>query len=844
MKIKHRWKTLLLAVLSVSIVLLGSIYYLRSVQNSLWLKSVTDVLEVTAQGCHALDTYIEKDMEMLHWLAEDLSAEDSRDGKAIQEEMLHLSGDSGSSYICVSLDTNTCYGTQPGEAQKLNPEQAEALLALQGNGIREPYLDGRTGVWTLGYYERFSFQDGAEGFLQKSLPLSTVAERFSLSFYDDTGFSYVVSPQGDILIRSLHRNSNRTFQNLFDIIDLQGNDPDEIRSFQAALELGKKGAARFHYQEEDYVFCYVPMENTPGWYLVSIVPNRVIMEQTHNIVQNSQVFLILILVSGLIMAAFYIVHRTTSRRILQAEERARLAAESANTAKSRFLSNMSHDIRTPMNAIIGMTQLASRHAGEPDKVREYLKNIELSGQLLVGLINDILDMSKIESGKMKLNNMDTSLETLLTNLVRIIQPTATQKNQGFHIYLHGITHETLSFDPLRLNQVLINLLSNAVKFTPEGGAVRVDITESPSVRENRAHLTIRVADTGIGMKPEYLRHIFDSFSREQDDRVHQTEGTGLGMAIVKMIVDMMEGTITVDSRPGEGSVFTVDLDLLLAAAADQENPALPGIRILIADSDPEESRTTAEFLRALGLSPDLVPSGEAAVQKAAAAHSRGDDYTLILLDAELEDPDAVGTALAILEQTGEKPPSLLLSAYDCAGMEEEAAAAGIKDFLQKPLLKTALHRCICQNVLGDKPAATCKDMSQDLTGRRILLAEDNMLNQEIARELLEGLGAQMDVVSNGLACVESFEKSSPGHYDLILMDVQMPVMNGYEATKQIRGLDRADAGVIPILAMTADAFAEDVEAALAAGMNGHLAKPLDIPTMIRQIHLLLNGNGD
>ncbi|WP_343250886.1 response regulator [Diplocloster hominis] len=839
MKIKHKWKTLLLVILSVSLVLAGSAYYLMSVQHSLWLKSVTDVLEVTTQGRHALDTYIEKDMEMLHWLATDLSGEDSSADKAILDELRPLSGDSESSYICINLDTGTLYTALLEEARELEPEQVEVFSSLQGSGIREPYLDGRTGVWTFGYYERFHFRDGAEGLIQKSLPLSEIAERFSLSFYDDTGFSYVVNPKGDIEIRSLHRNSNRTFQNLYDIIDLQGNDPDEIQSFRTALEQGKKGVARFNYQEEDYVFCYVPMEKVPGWYLVSIVPNRVIMEQTHNIVRNSQVFLILILASGLIMAAFYLVHRNSSQQILQAEEHARRAAESANIAKSRFLSNMSHDIRTPMNAIIGMTQLASNHAAEPDKVREYLKNIELSGQLLVGLINDVLDMSKIESGKMKLQNVDTSLETLFTNLVKIIQPTAAQKNQHFHIYLHDITHEVLYFDPLRLNQVIINLLSNAVKFTPDGGTIRADITESPSARENSAHLTIRVADTGIGMKPEFLQHIFDSFSREQDDRVHQTEGTGLGMSIVKMIVDMMEGTINVASRPGEGSVFTIDLDLLLPVGPLPEDLTLPDIRVLLADSDSDGRRCAGAYLQALGICPDIVESGQAAVRKAEDAHTRREDYALVLLDSELPDLSVIETARAIRERTGLAKPVLIVSAYDSAAMEKEAADAGVNAFLQKPFLKTALCRCIRQNILHGGQPQESGIISQDLNGRRILLAEDNILNQEIAQELLEGMGARMDVVPNGLACVESFEKSTPGYYDLILMDVQMPVMNGYEATQRIRSLDRADAGTIPILAMTADAFAEDIEAALHAGMNSHLAKPLDIPAMMREIQRFL-----
>lgn len=526
MKKKQTGMTIILLVLSLILILSGGFNYFTGVQRSLWDKSVTDILEVTTQGRHALDTYIEKDTEMLHWLAVELSKKDSRDSGALLATM-KLSDDALSSYICVNLDEGAVYtdGTETGAEPEW--EQLNHTLANGGQGIREPFLGDVTGVWTLGYFESFTWPDGARGLVQKTQPLSELNERFSLSFYNYTGFSYVVNQKGDILIRSQHPNSNRTFKNLFDIIDLQGNDAREVASFRSSLEEGKKGVARFQYQKEDYVFCYVPMENAPGWYVVSIVPNQVIMEQANDIMQNSQAFLILVFVCALVLGAFFLVYRNSTRQVLLAEEAARKAAESANLAKSRFLSNMSHDIRTPMNAILGMTRLASEHIGEPDKVRDYLKNINLSGQLLVGLINDILDMSKIESGKMSLNNDTASLEALLSNLVKIIQPTIAAKNQSFNIRLHGIEHESLSFDSLRLNQILLNLLSNAVKFTPEGGQISVDVSESPSCREHCAHFTFRVADTGIGMKPEFIEHIFDSFTREQNNRTNQIEGSGL-----------------------------------------------------------------------------------------------------------------------------------------------------------------------------------------------------------------------------------------------------------------------------------------------------------------------------
>lgn len=707
MKLKQINRGWLLIILSIGLLLFSGFIYLSTVQRSLWKKSVTDILEVTAQGRHALDTYIEKDLEMLGWIAAELTSKDPFDEEELTKA-IKLTGASDSSYICVNLDSGRLYTGLLNGGYPLNDEQLSLFSSLQGKGVREPFLDGRTGVWTLGYYESFSWPDGTRGLVQKTQPLSEIAERFSLSFYNDTGFSYVVNREGSILMRSMHRNSNRTFYNLFDIIDSQGNDAKQINAFEAALKDENRGAARFQYQEEDYVFCYVPMKTAQDWYVVSIVPNRVIMEQADSIVKNSQVFLVLIIGSAILMATFFIIYRNSTRRVLLAEEEARKAAESANIAKSQFLSNMSHDIRTPMNAVLGMTKLAMDHTDEPDRVREYLKNISLSGQLLVGLINDILDMSKIESGKMTLNIDIGSLDTLLENITKIIQPLAVKKNLKFDIRLHGVEHKTLYFDALRMNQVLINLLSNAVKFTPENGSVSMDITESPSESENCTHLNFCIADTGIGMSPEFQAHIFDSFTREQNDRVNSIEGSGLGMAISKMIVDMMGGTIHVDSEAGKGSVFTVDLKFLIPDEVEQEN--------------------------------------------------------------------------------------------------------------------------LAARIFGEEIS---------LSGRHILLAEDNAINQQIAYELLTGLGAAVVTADDGLACVQEFEKTSPGYFDLILMDIQMPVMNGYEAAEKIRRMDRTDAATIPIFALTADAFAEDIEAAKKAGMNSHLAKPLDIPGMMREIQRYL-----
>lgn len=833
MKIKQKLNIFILVIMSAAVILIGGAYYISSVQNALWNKSVTDILEVTTQGGHALDTYIEKDREMLHWLATELSVEDSRDEKTL-ESIIGLSGAGGASYFCVNLDTGMVYAEMAEGGAKLEQDQLELLLAMEGAGVREPFLEGRTGVWTLGYYEEFKWSDGARGIVHNTKPLSEISERFSLSFYDDTGFSYVVNRDGDILIRSRNRNSNRTFRNLFDIIDLQGNNAQEVKGFEDALKQGMKGVARFNYQKEDYVFCYVPMKNAQDWYIVSIIPNRVIMEQTDRIVQNSRLFLGLLLVSALLFGAFAIVYRNYTNRAFQAEEEARKAAESANQAKSRFLSNMSHDIRTPMNAIIGMTEIAAAHLDDKDRLRDSLEKIRISGRLLVGLINDILDMSKIESGKMTLSNRDFSMAEFLINVVNIIYPMSCDKDQTFRFRVHGLRHEMICSDSLRLNQILINLLSNALKFTPRGGTINVDVTELPSDKAGCTRFRFRVADTGIGMKQDFIENLFTAFTRERDHRVEKIEGSGLGMAITKMIVDMMEGKISVESESGNGTTFTVDLELALAKDEAQDGP-LPPVRVLIAGSDKEACGSAAGMLKDMGAAADTAMDGACAADMIYNARREGKPYGMAILDWDTEAAGGADTVRMIKERMGADAPVLCAASYGWSNIEADAMAAGADGFVQKPFFRSTLYSSIMQYVFRARSGTNEQANTADLSGRRILLVEDNEINQEIAADILTMSGAAVDTACNGREGVEAFAGSEPGYYDLILMDIQMPVMNGYEAARYIRSMERPDAETIPIFAMTADAFAEDIEEAEHSGMNGHLAKPLDIPAMMREI---------
>ena len=516
-------------------------------------------------------------------------------------------------------------------------------------------------------------------------------------------------------------------------------------------------------------------------------------------------------------------------------------AEKANLAKSDFLSRMSHDIRTPMNAIVGMTKIAFSHIKEPEKMEDCLKKIELSSQHLLSLINDVLDMSKIESGKITPNISPMLLPELIENVVTIMQPDIKAKKQQFSVRLQNVIHENIYCDALRLRQAFINILSNACKFTPVGGSIAMDIEECAAEEADRAVYTFTFVDTGIGINPEFVDKIFDAFSREYDSRMEQAEGTGLGMAITKKVMDMLGGTVSVESQVGRGTTFTVVLPVQIGRITPADIQ-LPHARVLIADADREVCESSSRFLEECGIPADWAVSGHEALSKAEEAHASGGDYRAVILDGQLTDISGVDTARLIREKTGDASPILAISAYDWSDIEPAAKAAGVRGFLQKPLFRSTLAASLKKYLLDQDTDQTedVQKQSFDFTGKTFLLADDNELNREIAEVLLTSTGAVIDSVCNGFQCVEKFTGSPEGYYNLILMDIQMPQMNGYTATQKIRELSRSDARTVPILAMTADAFSEDIEAAMAVGMNAHLAKPLDINLVIRTISRFLN----
>ena len=528
--------------------------------------------------------------------------------------------------------------------------------------------------------------------------------------------------------------------------------------------------------------------------------------------------------------------RTSDKKMNQALSEAVRAAENANRAKSTFLSNMSHDIRTPMNAIIGFATLAASSIEDRKKVRDYLGKILSSSNHLLSLINDILDMSRIESGKIHLEETEVSLSEVLHDLKTIISGQIHAKQLELYMDAMDVTNEDVYCDKTRLNQVLLNLLSNAVKFTPAGGTVSVRLKQFPGIAKGSELYEIRVKDNGIGMSPEFVQKIFSPFERERTSTVSRTQGTGLGMAITKNIVDMMGGTIEVQTEQGKGTEFIVRLPFRIQPEhhRTEKIAELEGLKALVVDDDFNTCDSVTKMLVKVGMRSEWTLSGKEAVLRARQSMELGDAFHAYIIDWRLPDMNGIEVTRQI-RSLGDDTPIIILTAYDWSDIEVEARAAGVTAFCAKPLFMSDIRETLLA-AIGQKQAETEDSIlpaaGSNFKDRCILLVEDNELNREIAMEILNEYGFLVDTAENGAVAVEKMKKSSPGDYDLVLMDVQMPVMNGYEATKQIRALDNPALAEITILAMTANAFDEDRKKALECGMDGFLSKPIVIEELI------------
>ena len=665
--------------------------------------------------------------------------------------------------------------------------------------------------------------------------MDSMEQALALDEEDSVLMSHIISEDGTFIIRSGEAFRESYFERIREAYEEhKGKTPEQyIKELEAAMDAGQiYNDCVMVDGSHQYIYC-AQMEHSK-WYLLSAMPYGTLDRAVLELGEQRQHMMLL--AGGIILFGIFIVfvlYFRMSQEQLRELGKAKREADRANRAKSEFLSSMSHDIRTPMNGIVGMTAIAQANIDDTARVTDCLAKISLSSRHLLGLINDVLDMSKIESGKMTLNMYQISLRETMDGIVNIAQPQIKAKNQDFNIFIQNIQAEEVYCDSVRINQVLLNLLSNAIKFTPENGKVSLYLEQENSpLGEKYVRCHFRVKDTGIGMKPEFQRDIFDKFTREEKSMVHKTEGSGLGMAIAKAVVDAMKGTIEVKSSTGKGSEFHVTVDLE-KATVQVDDMLLPAWRMLVVDDDEELCRSAVSSLKEIGIEAEWTLSGEEAVHMVEKRHNAGEGYQIVLLDWKMPGMNGLETAHKLRVQLGDNVPILIISAYDWSDIEEDAKAAGVSGFISKPLFKSNLFLGLSPYMLNEeKPGQKEEAGELEFAGQRILLAEDNDLNWEIANEILTSVGFEVDWAQNGQICLDKFKESKPGYYNVILMDIRMPVLNGYDAAKAIRALERDDVA-LPIIAMTADAFSEDVQRCLECGMNEHIAKPIDINRLIQ-----------
>lgn len=1091
-------RTIVLAGVTIGIILAAlSLLFSSAVKEQLWDQSVNTILESTQQGCNTLKVQLSEEFENMNIISTYINRLSLDDADELEEILTGYSKvDRGVSlYIPESVSI-------PADVEM--DENAAVFLenADSERGILDPHISSVTGMNVFNLYVKVRMQDGTEGVLMKEYEVQSIVDSFSLSFYKDTGFSYVVNVEGDVLIRPPHPNSNKTVQNLFDMLPADDNSSTDLEQFAKALEDSGTGWAVFDYQNEKTVFSYTPLGLNSDWYLISIIPKKVVDAQTNEILVRALLLILSIIVGIAVLVILYfrymlrtnrklrnqaeytthlynavpegvalmslespysflqlnkeglrlldhpigssgdilkdkclkdvihpedyektaglfedtvlndqknifesrirkldgsyfwsagVVERTRdengklvlitafhditaeklaeeqaereklqermtlvsaisnaypvivslnltrdtlnfiylqkglmvelgeqntytqlygqiartvheeyreefenrfapdvlrktlgqSKQVAQLEAKIMLtdneyhwistqiiyvdnpysedklaillssrvderrhedeqkqqalqtaleSAQAASNSKSQFLSNMSHDIRTPMNAIVGMTAIAAAHLEDRERVIECLRKINLSSKHLLSLINDVLDMSKIESGKISLRDEPFNFAELAADAMELVRPQATANKLKLDIHLALLKNENVVGDPLRVRQILINILSNAVKYTLPGGTVKVEVRQEGCARRGYQSYVFQCADTGIGMSSEFMEKLFQPFERAYDSTSSKVSGTGLGMAITKNIVDLMNGDIVVESKNGEGSVFTVTLPLKLQDAPKEEVPEeWIGVHSLIVDDDLQTCKNASELLESMGFHAEFVTEGRAAVRCVVEAKDGPDPFELVIIDWKMPDMDGVEAARRIRSEVGPDIPVIVLTAYDWSEIENEAREAGVTAFLSKPFYRSKICYLLSE-LSGEKKQVQQQSIAQwkDFSGARVLIVEDNEINREIARTIIEELGVNVEEAYDGREALDKFSQSPQGYYDLLFMDIQMPGMNGYEATEAIRALERADAAKVPIVAMTANAFEEDVRAALRAGMNAHLSKPIDV----------------
>ena len=819
-----------LLIFSIIVFSLLGIYMSRTSKKTVYEIGQIYMSGMNEQMSRHFETVIKLRFDQASGIVSVVSA-DNNNKEKLYEELVYRAQVRNFDYLALCSDEGE-FQTIYGESiQPLNPEPfVEALL--QGEQRVAVGVDSSGNeVVLFGVDATYPMNNGDKSTgLIAAVPLEYVTD---FLFSVDDGqlmYCHIIRPDGSFVIQNSNMELCHFFEQLQKQLDSTANELSEessIKEFGAALKKREKYVATVEVNGEAHQIYSIPLPYSE-WYLVSVMPYSILDDIINNL-SNQRMFMTLLSCASIliILTLIFLRYFSITHSQVHELEKARQSALEANKAKSEFLANMSHDIRTPMNAIVGMTAIATAHIDDRKQVQNCLRKITLSSKHLLGLINDVLDMSKIESGKLTLTTEQISLKEVVEGIVNIMQPQVKTKKQTFDIHIENILTESVWCDGVRLNQVLLNLISNATKYTPEGGSIQLFLSEEKSPKgENYVRIHIKVKDNGIGMSPDFLKKIYESYSRADGARIHKTEGDGLGMAITKYIVDAMEGTIDIKSELDKGTEFFLRFDFE-KAVAEEMDMVLPSWNILVVDDDELLCETATDELKSIGIKAEWTLSGEKAIDLVIQHHKKRDDYQIILLDWKLPGMNGIQVAKEIRRNLGDEVPILLISAYDWSEFEAEAREAGISGFISKPLFKSTLYHALCQYMGAETENDQTSNHNIDLSGRRILLAEDNELNWEVAKELLSDLGVELDWAEDGQICLDKFQRSPEGYYDAILMDIRMPHMTGYEATKAIRGLNHPNALSVPIIAMSADAFSDDIQHCLECGMNAHMAKPID-----------------
>lgn len=737
-------------------------------------------------------------------------------------------------------DTLTGLSTRPKQGTDDDYAVSYERVDLLGNmkwddeigdsiNITRAYTNPMNGEQSLAFCNTVTLTDPESdtpktAFLLRVIPISELEKKWVFPQTELVNAELsMIDADGDYIIKG-YSFKNSSFFEFYK--SYNPTDPESANELFERITSSTGSVTMQNSHGQECILAFTPVDATSGWTMLGFVP----AEDLHVDKENWLLF-------GVVSAGLLILflcdmfHVLFLNRRLQATAR---EAEAANKAKTDFLSTMSHDIRTPMNAIIGLTTIAEKNLGDVQSTEESLRKISLASNHLLTLINDILDISKVESGKLMLSPLTFSIVETVENLVNISQPMIKEKNLEFSFHINRMEKEYLYTDQLRLNQIYINILSNAIKYTEPGGRVSVDMREETSPTPGCVRLVYVVEDTGIGMSPEFIETMYQPFSRQIDSRVNSIQGTGLGLAITKQMVELMDGTIECESVQGKGTTFTVILDIPVADR-QREDMKLDPVDVLIVDDDEVMLATAVDTLESLGATTEQAHSGPEALGMIEHRHLSGKDYDVVIVDWKMPELDGIQTINRIRSDINTDIPILLISAYDWSDIEDKAKEAGAIGFVSKPLFRSTLYDKINDLIGKESRSTEPEDDYSDLKGLNILVAEDNDINWEIISAMLTMFGITANRAENGRVCVDKISSAEKDHYALVFMDVQMPEMNGLDATRAIRKLEDPSAASTPIVAMTADAFSENVTECLNAGMNGHIAKPIDIKLVIKEI---------